>query len=91
VVVDLSGRSYAVFEGEFTSPAIGALPTSLVGHFFESLAQRGKLNLHAQVLYGRDDHHKAEALFKALGRALAVAAARDERRAETSTKGTLKG
>jgi imidazoleglycerol-phosphate dehydratase len=89
VVVDLSGRGYAVFECEFATPTIGALPTSLVSHFFETLAQRGKLNLHAQVLYGRDDHHKAEALFKSLGRALGMAVARDARRAETSTKGTL--
>jgi imidazoleglycerol-phosphate dehydratase len=89
VVVDLSGRGYAVFDGEFSTPMIGAYPTSLVGHFFETLAQRGKMNLHAQVLYGRDDHHKAEALFKALGRALNMAVAPDPRRATTSTKGTL--
>jgi imidazoleglycerol-phosphate dehydratase len=90
VVVDMSGRGYAVFEGEFVTPAIGAFPTSLVSHFFETLAQRAKMNLHATVLCGRDDHHKAEALFKALGRALQMAVARDERRGETSTKGTLK-
>ncbi len=89
VVVDLSGRGYAVFDGEFVAPLIGAFPTSLVAHFFETLAQRGKMNLHARVLYGRDDHHKVEALFKALGRALQMAAAQDEQRAETSTKGTL--
>lgn len=89
VVVDLSGRGYAVFEGEFLTPQIGAFPTSLVAHFFETLAQRGKLNLHAHVLYGRDDHHKAEALFKALGRALHMAVTQDPRRADTSTKGTL--
>lgn len=90
VVVDLSGRSYAVFDGKFDTPMLGAFPTSLVSHFFETLAQRAKMNLHALVLYGRDDHHKAEALFKALGRALKMAVALDERRSETSTKGTLK-
>ncbi len=89
VVVDLSGRGYAVFDGEFVTPMIGAFPTSLVAHFFETFAHRAKMNLHAHVLYGRDDHHKAEALFKALGRALQMAVARDERRADTSTKGTL--
>ena len=89
VVVDLSGRGYAVFQGEFAGPMIGAFPTSLIPHFFETLAGRGKLNLHAQVLYGRDDHHKAEALFKALGRALARAVALDPRRGDTSTKGAL--
>ena len=90
VVVDLSGRGYAVFEGEFVTPLIGAFPTSLVSHFFETLAHRAKMNLHAHVLYGRDDHHKAEALFKALGRALKMATTLDARRGETSTKGTLK-
>ncbi len=89
VVVDLSGRGYAVFQGDLLTPMIGTLPTSLVPHFFETLAQRGKLNLHAEILYGRDDHHKTEALFKALGRALGMAVARDERRGTTSTKGTL--
>ncbi|MCC7163630.1 MAG: imidazoleglycerol-phosphate dehydratase HisB [Anaerolineae bacterium] len=90
VVVDLSGRGYGVFEGAFSTPAIGAFPTSLISHFFETLAVRGKMNLHAAVIYGRDDHHKAEALFKALGRALDLAVKPDPRRAETSTKGTLK-
>ncbi len=91
VVVDLSGRGYAVFDAKFDTALIGTFPTSLVPHFFETLALRGKMNLHAQVLYGRDDHHKAEALFKALGRALNMAVALDARRGETSTKGTLKG
>jgi imidazoleglycerol-phosphate dehydratase len=90
VVVDLSGRGYGVFLGEFAAPVIGRLPTSLISHFFETLAQRGKLNLHAEILYGRDDHHKAEALFKALGRALSMAVTLDVRREQTSTKGTLK-
>lgn len=89
VVVDLSGRGYAVFDAAFAAPMIGAFPTSLVAHFFETFAQRAKMNLHAQVLYGRDDHHKAEALFKALGRALNMAVTPDERRGSTSTKGTL--
>lgn len=91
VVVDLSGRGYGVFDGEFATSLIGAFPTSLVAHFFETLAQRAKMNLHAEVLCGRDDHHKAEALFKALGRALQMAVTVDERRGTTSTKGTLKG
>jgi len=90
VVVDLSGRPYTVFSADWHSPAIGAFPTSLVGHFFESLAVQGRFNLHAAVLYGRDDHHQAEALFKALARALAAAVARDPRRGGVpSTKGTL--
>ena len=90
VVVDLSGRAYPVFHAAFTTPMIGQMPTSLVEHVFETLAVHARMNLHAEVIYGRDDHHKAEALFKALGRALRVAVERDPRRADVaSTKGTL--
>ena len=91
VVVDLSGRPFAVVEARFDAAMIGAMPTSLVAHVLESISVHGRLNLHAHVLYGRDDHHKAEALFKALGRALREAVARDLRRAGTvpSTKETL--
>jgi imidazoleglycerol-phosphate dehydratase len=53
--------------------------TDLIRHFLESLAAEGKLNLHARILYGVNDHHKAEALFKALGRALDMATRVDER------------
>jgi len=91
VALDLSGRPYTVFEAEWRAPMIGQLPTSLVGHFFESLAVTARMNLHARVLYGRDDHHQAEALFKALGRALDAATQIDPRRGGLvpSTKGTL--
>jgi imidazoleglycerol-phosphate dehydratase len=92
VVVDLSGRPYAVIEAEFATPMIGQMPASLVAHVFESIAYNARMNLHATVFYGRDDHHKAEALFKALGRALAMAVALDPRRGGVpSTKGTLTG
>lgn len=92
VVVDLSGRPYAVIQAEFDTPLMGQMPTSLVAHVFESIAFGAKMNLHATVFYGRDDHHRAEALFKALGRALAMAVARDHRRGGVpSTKGTLTG
>lgn len=91
VAVDLSGRPYAVMQAEWHTPAIGQFPTSLVPHFFESLAVTMKANLHARVLYGRDDHHQAEALFKALARALSAAVQIDPRRAGAvpSTKGSL--
>jgi imidazoleglycerol-phosphate dehydratase len=91
VAVDLSGRPYAVVRAEWHTPAIGQVPTSLVSHFFESLAVTMKANLHARVLYGRDDHHQAEALFKALARALDAATQIDPRRAGAvpSTKGSL--
>lgn len=90
VVVDLSGRPYAVIHAAFCAPMIGQMPTSLVEHAFETIAVHARMNLHAEALYGRDDHHIAEALFKALGRALRSAVERDPRRADVaSTKGTL--
>jgi imidazoleglycerol-phosphate dehydratase len=91
VVVDLSGRPYTVVEATWRAPAIGQLPTTLVAHFLRSLATAARCNLHARVLYGEDDHHQAEALFKALGRALDQATALDPRLggAVPSTKGTL--
>lgn len=90
VVIDLSGRPYPVVEAAFQTPMLGTMPTSLVKHVFESIALNGRLNLHAHVLYGQDDHHKAEALFKALGRALDMATRIDPRRGGVpSTKGTL--
>jgi len=90
VVVDLSGRAYSVFRAPFVVPMIGQMPTSLVEHVFETIAVHARMNLHAEVLYGRDDHHMAEALFKALGRALRIAVERDPRRTNVaSTKGTL--
>jgi imidazoleglycerol-phosphate dehydratase len=69
---------------------LGELGTDLLFHLFESLAIHGRMNLHATVLYGRNDHHKCEALFKALARALDGATRLDERRMDVpSTKGTL--
>ncbi len=90
VAIDLSGRPYSVIDAEFSVPMIGGIPSSLIAHFLETFATHARMNLHARVLYGRDDHHKAEALFKALGRALAMAVAIDPRREGIpSTKGTL--
>jgi imidazoleglycerol-phosphate dehydratase len=92
VAVDLSGRPYSVIQAEWHTPLMGQMPTSLVDHFLESVAVHAKMNLHARVLYGRDDHHQAEAVFKALGRALRQAVALDPRREDVpSTKGTLTG
>jgi imidazoleglycerol-phosphate dehydratase len=91
VVVDLSGRPYGLVQAEWHTPYINQVPTSLLPHFFESLAVTLRANLHAQVLYGRDDHHQAEALFKALARALDAAVRIDPRRGQAlpSTKGAL--
>ena len=90
VALDLSGRPYCVFEADFVTPRLGQLGTDLIFHLFESLAIHARMNLHAHVLYGRNDHHKAEALFKALARALDAAVQIDPRRQGVpSTKGTL--
>ena len=91
VAVDLSGRPYSVIQTEWHTPYIGDIPTTLFPHFFESFAITARCNLHARVLYGRDDHHQAEALFKAWARALDSATQMDPRRAGAipSTKGTL--
>jgi imidazoleglycerol-phosphate dehydratase len=85
------GRPYAVVDVDWRSPSIGSTPTSLFTHFLESFASAARCNLHARILYGRDDHHQAEALFKALARALDAATMLDSRRlgAIPSTKGTL--
>jgi imidazoleglycerol-phosphate dehydratase len=90
VAVDLSGRAYCVFDAEFTTPRLGGLGTDLVFHLFETLANQARMNLHVKVLYGRNDHHKLEAIFKALARALDQATQIDPRREGVpSTKGTL--
>lgn len=91
VAIDLSGRPYAVVQAEWYTPYIGNIPTTLFSHFFESFAVTARCNLHARVLYGRDNHHQAEALFKAWARALDVATQIDPRRAGMipSTKGKL--
>ncbi len=91
VAIDLSGRPYAVIQADWNAPFVGNIPTSLFAHFFESFAVTARCNLHARVLYGRDDHHQAEALFKAWARALDQATQLDSRRGGLipSTKGTL--
>jgi len=67
--VDVSGRSFLVFNAKFTNPNIGGLTSQNVGHFFESLTMNAGINAHFEVT-GENDHHKAEALFKAFGIAL---------------------
>jgi len=91
VAIDLSGRPYTVIEAGWHTPSVGEIAVSLFPHFLETLASAARCTLHARLLYGRDDHHQAEALFKALGRALDVASRLDSRRAGQmpSTKGRL--
>lgn len=91
VVLDLSGRSYAVIQIPWVSASVGSIPTSLIEHFFETMAVAAKMNLHIRVFYGRDNHHIAEAIFKAFARALDAAVQIDERRIGVvpSSKGTI--
>ena len=87
VVLDLGGRSYMVMNAEFGSPRVGEFNTQMVGHFFESLAENAKMNLHATVR-GENDHHMIEALFKAFAYALRRAVV-VEGDGVKSTKGVL--
>jgi len=77
--VDIGGRGYTVLDLPFSENDMLGFPTDLIRHFLESFAIEARLNLHARILYGVNDHHKAEALFKALGRALDTATRIDER------------
>ena len=93
VAVDLSGRAYAVVDTGLDGVMVETLSGDLIRHFLEAFAVEGKLNLHAKVLAGTSPHHKAEALFKALARALRDAVEPDSRATGQvpSTKGTLEG
>ena len=89
-VVDLSGRFYAHFDAAFDRTTVGGLATEMVEHFWYSVAEHARCNLHLTVLHGRNTHHKVEALFKAAARALRMATRRDAARARMpSTKGSL--
>lgn len=79
VVVDISGRPYSVLDLPFQNNDMPGFPCDLVRHFLESFAIGSRMNLHAWIKYGYNDHHKAEALFKALGRALDAATRIDPR------------
>jgi imidazoleglycerol-phosphate dehydratase len=89
VVVDVSGRPYFAFEGEFQQERVGEFTSHMAQHFCRSLSTNAGLTLHAEVT-GENAHHQAEALFKALARTLDDATRIDERRSDTpSTKGEL--
>ncbi len=91
VAVDISGRGYAAIEAPLEGRDISGLDADLIRHFLETFATEAKLNLHARLLSGVNDHHKIEALFKALGKALDTATRIDERLGGEvpSTKGTI--
>lgn len=90
VSLDISGRSFLHFECDFIREYIGDFSTEMVKEFFRGFAFNSGITLHARVLYGENDHHKAEALFKALGRALREAKTIEEdNMVLQSTKGLL--
>ena len=91
VALDLGGRPYTVIKTEFSDSLVGDLPSDLIRHFLEVFGLESRINIHAEILAGSNDHHKAEALFKSLARALRQALVIDPRVADDipSTKGTI--
>ncbi len=93
VAIDISGRPFLVFKAEFVRDKVGSFDTELVQEWFQAFAMNAGITLHAETLYGTNDHHIAESCFKALARALKVAVAIDPRAKGDvpSTKGSLGG
>ena len=89
--VDLSGRVACVIDDQVTVPLVGDFQTELLPDFFDGFARGAKANVHVKIMYGRSNHHKIEAIFKALARAMRGACSRDERMRDLlpSTKGLL--
>jgi imidazoleglycerol-phosphate dehydratase len=90
VAIDLSGRPAFVFNVQFRGSQVGDFPVELVEEFFKSIATNAKMNLHISVPYGTNNHHIAEAIFKATAKALRQAVSHDPRNQDVpSTKGSL--
>ncbi len=88
--IDLSGRPYFSFEGEFTTERVGYMETEMVREFFYAISYNAGMNLHMKILSGTNNHHMIEGLFKAFGRALEEATRKDPRISDVmSTKGSL--
>jgi len=93
VALDISGRPFLVFKAEFGMPRLGEWDTELIEHWFHSFAGSAGITLHVENLYGSNNHHIVESLFKGLARALRIAVELDPRKGNAipSTKGTLGG
>jgi imidazoleglycerol-phosphate dehydratase len=90
VALDLGGRAFFVFQAEFAAQKIGEFDAELVSDFWHAFSTNAQCNLHVVVQYGRNSHHVAEAIFKAVARALRMAVEPDSRLSGVpSTKGTL--
>ena len=89
--VDLSGRVAWAVDDQLTAPLVGDFQTELMPDFFDGFARGAKANVHVKTMYGRSNHHKIEAIFKAFARAMRGACSKDERMRELlpSTKGLL--
>lgn len=88
--VDLCGRPYFVYDANFATPACGGMDTQMAREFFYAVSYAAAMNLHLEVLYGENDHHKLEAMFKAFAKALSAATRQDARiEGVLSTKGSL--
>lgn len=87
--LDLSNRPFLVFQGSFDAPMIGAFDTNLAEEFFRAFAFHAGITLHIEMRYGKNDHHKCEAAFKAVAHALRTAVTENETGAVLSTKGAL--
>lgn len=87
--IDFSGRPYLVFEGEFTADKIGDMDTQMVEEFFRAFSVWAGVTLHVRILYGKNDHHKAEAAFKALAHAIKIAIKPLEDQSSLTTKGVI--
>ena len=90
-VLDISGRPHCVWKSGFSQPRLGEMDTELFSHWFQSFSQTAGITLHIETLYGENNHHIAESMYKALARALRQAVEIDPRKGDTipSTKGVL--
>ncbi|MCK0098358.1 imidazoleglycerol-phosphate dehydratase HisB [Qipengyuania sp. S6317L1] len=93
VALDISGRPYCVWNARFSQEKLGEWDTELIQHWFESVAQSAGLTLHLELLYGTNNHHICESLYKGFARAMRIAVERDARKGSAipSTKGQLGG
>lgn len=87
--IDISGRAYLVFDAEFKSANIGAMDTQMVEEFWRAFAMNAAVTLHLKLLYGSNDHHKSEAIFKAAAHAVKIAIVAQKEKVVLSTKGCL--
>ena len=88
-VVDISGRPFHVYKGQLNTEKVGEYPTEMVKHFFYSFTINAEITLHQEVLYGENDHHIVESLYKGLSRSLKKAVAINPTGMENSTKGKI--